>query len=206
MSTLVPEVWDEIAKQYEAGVALAVIAKTFTVSRATIKQKADQLGWVRSRRRKGNAGQQARASGSSQGARTTAAISAADRRRLLIEQQRAAWDDLCSMREDAHRLLRGEEPRIIKDLATDDVTERLSRAAMLLSMADKDANSLIRAQEGQRRAYGFDYKQQEAETKEEAEARERRIQMAKEFVERVRMWARSKGTVGDAAGGNGGGS
>jgi hypothetical protein len=87
------------------------------------------------------------------------------------------------VRQDAYRILRGEEPQIIKDLATGDVDERLSRAARLLTMVDKDANSLMRAQEGQRRAYGFDYKQQEAETKEDEASRKRREETVDSLLE-----------------------
>lgn len=192
MSELAPEVWDEVTGQYEAGVAIAAIAQAFKVSRVRIKRKADELVWVRSRRAEGDTGQQAGYSGSSQQAGNAAVISAADRRRLLIERQRAVWDDISAVREDAYRLLRGEEPRIIKGLATGDVDERLSRAAKLLTMADKDANSLRRAQEAQRQAYGIDPKL-EAESKEKAEAFERRVEWARSVLKKMEDWARSKG-------------
>jgi len=196
MSELAPDVWDEIERQYSGGVAIAAIAKAFNVSRAKIKQTADEMGWVRGRKGKGAASPQASDAGSSRGAGNAAAAAAADRRRLLIEQQRAAWDDVCAVREDAYRLLKGEEPRTIKGLATDDASERLSRAATLLTMADKDANSLMRAQEGQRRAYGVDYKQ-EVVTKEDAEARERRLEKFRRIYAVIQDYGRLKRQLAD---------
>ncbi len=175
MSELAPEVWDEIASQYTAGVAIAVIARAFKVSRARIKRKAEQLGWTRAQA-KDDVVPRVVHSGSSK-AGTPAVASAAHRRSVLIERHRAAWDEISAVRQDAYRVLRGEEPQTIKDLAMGDVDERVSRAARLLTMVDKDANSLMRAQEGQRRAYGFDYKQQEAETKDDEAARERRREL-----------------------------
>jgi hypothetical protein len=73
-----------------------------------------------------------------------------------------------------------------------DVDERVSRAAKLLTMVDKDANSLMRAQEGQRRAYGFDYKQQEAETKDDEAARERRREMVLSLLKLADDFTRRK--------------
>ncbi|MCB5173581.1 hypothetical protein [Microvirga lenta] len=95
---------------------------------------------------------------------------------MLIEQQRLAWIHISAVRENAYRFLRGEEPRTIRGLATDGSQGRVSVTRKLLTMAERDANALMRAQEGQRRAYGFVYKQ-EASTKEEAKAREERRKM-----------------------------
>jgi len=128
------------------------------------------------------------------GGRKAAVACVARQRSALIEQQRTAWDDISALRDDAYRLLRGKEPQVIKGLVTDDVNERLSRAAKLLTMVDKDANSLMRAQEGQRRAYGFDYKQQEAETKEDAETRERRRELVMSISESIDKLKRQQAT------------
>lgn len=174
MTELAPEVWEAIARQYHDGIAIAAIAKAFNVSRPRIKRKADELGWVRSRADDGEAISPTGRSSLSQDARRAAVASVADQRSLLIDQQAAAWDDLYRVREDAYRLLRGEKPQIVKDVETDDVKERFRIAERLLTMVDKDANSLMRAQEGQRRAYGVDYKkQQETQVRSEADNRRR---------------------------------
>jgi hypothetical protein len=190
MSELAPEIWHEIARQYTAGVAVAVIARAFKVSRARIKRKAEQLGWTRAQANDDVVPRMVHSGSSKAG--TSAVASAAHRRSVLIERHRAAWDEISAVRQDAYRLLRGEEPQIIKDLATGDVDERLSRAARLLTMVDKDTNSLMRAQEGQRRAYGFDYKQQEAETKEDEAALEQRAEMVDSILELADDFTRRK--------------
>lgn len=190
MSELAPAVWEEIARQYRAGIPIAVIAEAFHVSRSRIRRRVDVLGWVRDQVQNGGATSNAKPAGSQPASGNAAVASAAGRRRLLIERQRADWDDISAIREDAYRVLRGEEPRIIKGIATNDGMERVSIAATLLAMVDKDATSLMRAQEGQRRAFGFDYRQ-EAETKENVEAREQRIEKVRRLHEIMEDLARA---------------
>jgi hypothetical protein len=52
-------------------------------------------------------------------------------------------------------------------------------------MADKDANSLMRAQEGQRRAYGVDYKQQREKAAEDEATTRRRHELARSILNMV---------------------
>jgi hypothetical protein len=181
MVEIAAEAWDEIERQYAAGVAVRVIAKTFNVSRGRIERKADQLGWAR-RVEDGDSARRSGCSGASRQARTSQVASLADQRKRLIDQQGAAWEPNKCLREDAYRLVRGETPQFIKGVLPDDMTARLSIAAQVFAMADKDANSLMRAQEGQRRAYGIDYKQQqENQAADEAKIR-RQIELAQSVL------------------------
>jgi hypothetical protein len=197
MSEVAPEVWEEISRQYGDGVAITAIAKAFNVSRARIKRQADELGWVRSREDNVEATPRRGRSGSLK-VRRAAVASVADQRSLLIDRQRAAWDDLYGVREDAYRLLRGEKPKMVKDVGTDDMKECLRMAEKLLTMVEKDANSLMRAQEGQRRAYGVNYKkQQETPAADEAAIR-RRHELAQSIINMVEQAKRLQTDAADA--------
>jgi hypothetical protein len=177
MSKLASGEWDEIARQYRAGTPVNVVARRFKVSRATIERKAIQFGWGRDQ------GDDAdsvaprldhKASGVSQEFRQVGGAHGSDPRAFLIEQQRAAWEELCAFREDAYRILRGQKPKLLKGIDVVDVADRLSLAAAVIRMVEKEARSLMIAQEGERRAYGYDYKQQQAsQAEDEATARQR---------------------------------
>jgi hypothetical protein len=79
------------------------------------------------------------------------------------------------LRDDAFRVLKGEKTKLLPDIAAEDVQVRVSFAEKLIAMAHQSARALTIAQEGERRAYGFDYKQQqEASVEDEATARRRR--------------------------------
>jgi hypothetical protein len=176
MQKVAPDVWDEIERQYRAGIAVNVLAKMFKVSRATIERKAIQFGWGRDPVDAGDlvVARQEEASGSSQAPRQGGVAQGSDPHALLIEQQRAAWEELCALREDTYRILRGQKPKLLKGFDVVDVADRLSLAAAVIRMVEKEARSLMIAQEGERRAYGYDYKQQQAsQAEDEATARQR---------------------------------
>jgi hypothetical protein len=60
------------------------------------------------------------------------------------------------------RLLKERNPKFVTGIAVDDGQDRLALAAALITMFEKATKSLMTAQEGERRAYGYDYKQQQA--------------------------------------------
>jgi hypothetical protein len=109
-----------------------------------------------------------------QEAQPTAVAERADARTLLLKRHRAAWDDIHALGSEAMRILRREEPQILKGLVITDAEERLCGAERLLTLFSQDAGAPMLAQEGERRADGLDYKQlQEAQTEDEATASRR---------------------------------
>jgi hypothetical protein len=185
------EVWDKIARQYRAGIIVSVIAKTFNVSRVRIRLQAERFGWTR-----GAAGGEAVAPEESSvlspevGAVARTAPHARDG---LLERRRAEWEAFYELRADAYRILRGETPRILEAVETSSVLERIDIAKDLLALAEKDAKALMMAQEGERRAHGLDYRQQqEAQQEDEAETR-RRQELTGSIVELVSTLRRTGG-------------
>ena len=82
---------------------------------------------------------------------------------------------------------------ILEAVETSSALERMDIAKDLLALAEKDAKALMMAQEGERRAHGLDYKQQqEAQTEDEAETR-RRQELTGSIVELVSTLRRTGG-------------
>ncbi|MBM6583354.1 hypothetical protein ILT44_24430 [Microvirga sp. BT689] len=107
----------------------------------------------------------------------------------LFDRHRGEWEPLSELRADAYRILRGETPRILEAVEPSNALERTAIAKGLLTLVEKDAKALMMAQEGERRAHGLDYKQQqEAQTEDEAQARRKRELVASvvDFVSRLR--------------------
>ncbi|MEZ0167553.1 hypothetical protein [Microvirga sp. TS319] len=64
---------------------------------------------------------------------------------------------------------------MLGDIAFEGLENRVTMAAQLITMFKKCVRGLMMAQEGERRAYGVDYRQQTKEaTRDEAEVRRRR--------------------------------
>jgi hypothetical protein len=119
----------------------------------------------------------------------------ADLRTILIERHKAAWDDVHALDSESMRILRGEEPQILKGLEINDAEERLWVADRVLILFDKAARALMLAQEGERRAHGLDYKQQhEAQKEDEAETR-RRQELTASVVDLVSTLRRTGGAA-----------
>jgi hypothetical protein len=168
------EVWDEIARQYRAGIAVGVIAQAFNVSRVSIRLQADRFGWTVDPVEAGDVASSQESSGASPGAGAVART-APPARDELLEQRRGDWEALFELRADTYRMIRGETPRMLQGVETCNVLERIEMAKDLLTLVEKDAKALMTAQEGERRAHGLDYKQhQEAQQEDEAPARRRR--------------------------------
>jgi hypothetical protein len=173
MSKGTPEVWDEIARQYRAGTAVPVIAKTFNVSRGRIRLQAERFGWTRDAVQGGDAASSGESSASPEAgavARTTPPA-----RDGLLERRRGEWEALYELRADAYRIVRGDTLRILQGIETSSVLERIDIAKDVLTLVEKDAKAMMMAQEGERRTYGLDYKQQQtAQVEDEAETRRKR--------------------------------
>jgi hypothetical protein len=155
MLELSPETWDEIARRYADGVPVNTIVKSFNVSRARITRRANMLRWIRDGAEAGDAVASVQTQdahpGSSQEARATSVGDVADHRTILIKRHLAAWDDVNALDREAMRILRGEEPQILKGLEINDAEERLRVVDRLLILFDKAARALMLAQEGERR-------------------------------------------------------
>jgi hypothetical protein len=175
--------WDEIARQYQAGIVVSVIAKTFNVSRVRIRRQAERFGWTRGATGR-NAASPGEISGAAPQARADAVIPP-PARDGLFERHQGEWEPLYELRADAYRVLRGETPRILDAVETSSAWERMDIAKDLLTLIEKDAKVLMMAQEGERRAHGLDYKrQQEAQQEDEATAR-RRAELIRSFLNAV---------------------
>jgi hypothetical protein len=193
MSKKTPEMWDEMARQYRAGIAVGVIAQTFKVARVRIRLQAEQFSWTRDPAEAGDAASSEESSGASPEPRTPAAHPVADAHRMLLDRHRAAWMSVHDLGDEVFRILRGEEPQIFKRLHLDSAEERMDFAAKVNTLYEKRAKALMITQEGERRAYGLDYKQQqEAQQEDEAQARRRR-ELTASVVDLISRLARTRG-------------
>ena len=104
-------------------------------------------------------------------AETEAAIEqASDERAILILKHRQQWAVIDRFRAESIR-------RALMSLETeksDEVMLLRRDADWLLGYYKRQAESILDAQEGQRRAYGFDYRQQQEESEEDEAISERR--------------------------------
>jgi hypothetical protein len=184
MRKFASDVWDEIGRQYRAGIAINVLAKTFKVSRVTIERKAIQFSWIHDQ---GDpvAPRQEEASGSSQEPQQVGVAHGSNPRAVLVDRQSAAWEEVYALWEDASRLLKGQKPKLVLGIAVDDGEDRFALAVALITMFEKATKSLMTAQEGERRAYGYDYKQQQAAQAEDEAAARRRAELIRSLLNTV---------------------
>jgi hypothetical protein len=102
---------------------------------------------------------------------------AGDRQQLILQHQQQ-WANIRLLRDDAFRLLRGlptrllakpldhdivdpETKKIIEKRETFTLTKRINLAHKIIATFEADARAMMTAQEGERRAWGFDYKTQQ---------------------------------------------
>jgi hypothetical protein len=100
----------------------------------------------------------------------TGDASLANQRSAVVERQRRAWVEVYGLRDDAHRILKGQRPKFIKDGVVEDTQERLSLAVRVMAMFEKEVRALTVAQEGEQRAYGLSSNPHEADAVNEAKA------------------------------------
>jgi hypothetical protein len=196
-----PEIWAEIGRKWITGVTPSHLSRQYGVTRRAITQAAERYGWGRLPEHEIHAATQAKLHGieyvaaqvTAPATRAKIIDEAADARARLIRKHQRDWDALYLIRADAYLILRGQNPKVIadaqktdggatmmvRDLEFKDMKDRVSFARKLIEIFEADVRALSAAQEGERRANGFDYKaQQQVDAKDETAERERKRLMA----------------------------
>lgn len=193
---LTQEQWQRLGEEWCADVSVNSLSKKYGASRKAIDNSARRFGWVKdpilqeaiAAATRGKAQVMRHATDTSTRDATVDRI-AGDRASLIMAHQ-SAWDGIYELRQDAFRMLRGEPTRLVAKPLEHDVqdeagriierkavmtlTKRINLAHKLMAIFETDARAMMTAQEGERRAWGFDYKtQQEGNTVNEAELRRR---------------------------------
>ena len=192
MPKLTDETWQVIRDQWAAGASDAALATQFGVSRQTIERRATAHEWHRNDACEGTSGRppdrpQAKGSDSRGNDGGPPSQPIRDRAQLALKHQ-AEWEELEFIRADVvaafqdiriqlrssvssaspdrqnrksstgtQNLPPGLGPRVTLD-------EHLKQATRWAGLYEKAASGLQKAQEGERRAYGFDYKMQQQQT------------------------------------------
>jgi predicted DNA-binding protein YlxM (UPF0122 family) len=191
---LTPAQWLEIRELYIQGVSISQISRDFDIARTSIKARAKKQNWVKLSPEEIEEAAQAKLHAvHSVSTRAEIMDKVADARAHLIQKHQRAWDKLYKVRDDAHRILEGQRPRtiahsrvseggaeeIVRDLEFKDMKDRVGFARKLIEIFEADVRALSAAQEGERKANGFDYKaQQQSEAKDEAGERKRKELLA----------------------------
>ena len=107
---------------------------------------------------------------------------AMDERAHLIRFHQREWKDIEKIRKLAIKAFTDDE---FKPSDADEdwsAKERLAYASKLFNMYNTAANALMVAQEGQRRSYGFDYRDQRKAANAEAQDQTRRAELMTEIA------------------------
>lgn len=202
MPKLTDDTWQAIRGQWETGASDASLAARYGVSRQTIKRRAAAHQWQRDDACEG-AGERSpegrRANGSDGGDQPIL-----DRAQLAFKQQ-AEWAPIDALQADMVAALQSIRTRLQARVASaspgrqnrkatgaqdrapgldprvtlDDV---LKWATTWAALYDKAASGLHKAQDGERRAHGFDSRMQQHQTAEDAEAIESCNEMWEEML------------------------
>jgi len=197
---LTDDQWQKLGEAWSAGSSVSSLALKYNVSRKAIDNAAKRYGWVKNPiinqaltvvRREKTKGNPRTA------AEDSRVVHVACDRATLILQHQGQWSDIYELRQDAFRMLRGEPMRfvsnqdvldenggIVEKAETLSLTKRITLAHKLMAIFEADARSMMTAQEGERRAWGFDYRTQaEGNTVNEQELRRRN-----ELIEKIREY------------------
>ena len=190
---MTPEQWKKVGELYVANIPVLRISKQFGVARISIDRAATRYGWVKIPQPDIDKVVQAKVHGghlsTDPHAKAEFIEKVADERARLVNRHQKDWGKVCSLRADAYAVLSGQRPQVITidyETATKlETKDRINLAGKLLAMVEADARALNAAQEGERRADGFDYKaQQQTDTRDENEERERK-RLADSLIELV---------------------
>ncbi|WP_262027093.1 hypothetical protein [Microvirga sp. Mcv34] len=185
------EQWQKLGEEWSAGSSVSSLSLKYNVSRKAIDNAARRYGWVKNPiiREALTVVRRGKAEGDPRTATENARVVhvACDRATLILQHQ-GQWSDIYELRQDAFRMLRGEPMRFVsnRDVLDENgdmiekaealsLTKRITLAHKLMAIFEADARSMMTAQEGERRAHGFDYRTQaEGNRVDEAELRRRR--------------------------------
>jgi hypothetical protein len=179
---LTPEEWKKVGELYVANIPVLRISKQFGVARISIERAAKRYGWVKIPQGDIEAVVQAKVHGghlsNDPNVKAEFIEKVAGERARLVGRHQRDWGKVYSLREDAYAILSGQRPKVItmdyETATTLEMKDRINLAGKLIAMFEADARALNTAQEGERRANGFDYKAQQAtDTKDEEAERER---------------------------------
>jgi hypothetical protein len=111
----------------------------------------------------------------------------------LVKEHQAEWNEIERLRVDALRCYQDEtfRPEDAPD-TWGGSKDRLTYAAKLFGMYNVAANALRVAQEGERRAHGFDYRDQKKAAKEEGKDYARQADALREMMEAIEVLAGGK--------------
>jgi len=116
----------------------------------------------------------------------------ADTFRSLVKEHQAEWRDIERLRVDALAAYQDETFRPEDASDSWNAKEGLNHAAKLFNMYNTSANALMVAQEGERRAHGFDYRDQKKAAKEEGKDYARQADALREMMEAIEVLAGGK--------------
>jgi hypothetical protein len=208
--------WQIIRAAYEEGASLTEIGRRYEVSAQAVHKQAKKRGWVRADQGLSDvqtdvdvattaklAGEFNHAgvnhginhAGEDEGY-AAAVAGAADLRVGIIQRHRSAWSELPELQRTAFQAALdpdwvppGDEPGHPLPFS-----KRIEYAMSVAKLYKQHAEQLMTAPEGERRANGFDYKLQQAETKppEDPEIGARRTQRLKDLIAGIHDLARQK--------------
>jgi hypothetical protein len=212
-----PEVeWLAIGRAYEEGASPTALCRQYEISLQALYQQRKQRGWVRPNRRASNVqadvdtattaklvGEFNHAdlnhginhAGEDEGY-AEAVEGAADLRVGIIQRHRTAWSEIRELERMAFQAALdpdwvppGDEPGHPLPFG-----KRIEYATSLAKLYKQHSEQLVTAQEGERRANGFDYKLQQAETKppEDPEISAKRVQGLKDLIAGIHDLARQR--------------
>jgi hypothetical protein len=168
------ETWDEIREKIQAGMKPGQLAKIYKpISRQAIDKKAREHGWFNHRteidQRAIDKADGLRAGQSVEEA-SYAIESASNERAILILKHRQQWAEIDEFRTASILAARDA----MKARTHTEKMKGFAEANALIGFYTRHANALSFGQEGQRRAYGFDYKLQRNDDADEAAETETR--------------------------------
>jgi hypothetical protein len=149
---------------YERGLPIQRIANRYRVARGTIRNYAKAGGWVKPAIEIADAPDadtdESAAPGNDVGWQVAILEDGLDPRVALVKGHQREWKEIEAIRKLA---LKAFKDPAFKPADADDkwnATERLKYAGRLFAVYNTAANALMVAQEGERRAHGFDYRDQ----------------------------------------------
>lgn len=222
MAELKKEAWAKLQAEYEAGVPVAALSRAYGVSRTAINKKAAKGGWAKGDAAKEVDERTLEVLHGTQGlpdatTRDGVLDDIAKQRAELILNHRREWKEVeaigrevLACLEDANyrpkfwsdwkttkwdyqkKDAQGNPTPLEQEYKPFDQDARDKRLRTLQNTYKTRAEALITKQEGERRAYGFDYKMQMDDQGKKDDGFEKRVEQAKDMLSRMEKLARSK--------------